>query len=294
MFAFLILIGKRRINVWGFLLFPPEQLPKVDMRRMWRAVGGKLDVCRGIGRNNVLGKIDIFKCTVRNVSNAVESSEHQNKIVKLNPGMLLLKNWMEKEEQVDIVETCFRLGDGEGGFYRWKRNLWMMCLGKSWNPDSHCYEKIRSSYDYATPPPIPPNFVSLVDKAIRAAHSVEDEKVLPSMRPDVCIVNFYEECGRLGLHEDRDESPQSLKRGLPVVSFSVGDSAEFVYHAISRYRDENAQRIMLNSGDVLIFGGPSRRILHGISRLDLQTAPNWLFRRTGLAAGRLNLTFRQI
>eukprot|EP01018_Ginkgo_biloba_P014944 Gb_05899 [translate_table: standard] len=180
-------------------------------------------------------------------------------------------------------------------------HLWMMCLGKNWDPSSKSYEDIRP-YDNAVPPPLPKHFISLVDQAIQEAHNVlksdsklkgsNVQKVLPSMHPDVCIVNFYKESGKLGLHQDKDESRSSIERGLPVVSFSIGDSADFVY---GTERDvEKAKRITLESGDVLIFGGESRLIFHGITHVHPHTTPNWLSEQTNLRPGRLNLTFRQL
>jgi len=60
------------------------------------------------------------------------------------------------------------------------------------------------------------------------------------------------------LTQDRDESRESLQKGLPVVSFSIGDSAEFRY--IDQGNVEKAENVLLESGDVLIFGGESRHV----------------------------------
>jgi alkylated DNA repair dioxygenase AlkB len=79
--------------------------------------------------------------------------------------------------------------------------------------------------------------------------------------------------------------------GLPVVSLSVGDSAEFLY-GDQRNVDE-AERIVLESGDVLIFGGKSRHIFHGVPSIIRKSAPKALLEESGLCQGRLNLTFRQ-
>ncbi|KAK2653492.1 hypothetical protein Ddye_013348 [Dipteronia dyeriana] len=91
--------------------------------------------------------------------------------------------------------------------------------------------------------------------------------------------------------QDRDETPESLKKGLPVVSFSVGNTAEFLY---SDERDtENADTVMLESGDVLIFGGKSRHIFHGVKAILRGTTPQALLEETNFRPGRLNLTFKQ-
>ena len=90
--------------------------------------------------------------------------------------------------------------------------------------------------------------------------------------------------------QDRDESPESLAKGLPVVSFSIGDKADFLY---GDQRDvDKADKVVLESGDVLIFGGKSRHIFHGVTAIP-NSAPKSLLEETKLRPGRLNLTFRQ-
>jgi len=91
--------------------------------------------------------------------------------------------------------------------------------------------------------------------------------------------------------QDRDESRESLQKGLPVVSFSIGDSADFLYGDERNVKD--AKSVILESGDVLIFGGESRHVFHGVSSVLPDSAPKQLLRDSGLSPGRLNLTFRQ-
>jgi len=91
--------------------------------------------------------------------------------------------------------------------------------------------------------------------------------------------------------QDRDESEESLRKGLPVVSFSIGDSAEFLY---GDQRDiVKAEKVLLESGDVLIFGGKSRHIFHGVPSIVQDSAPKTLLEQSRLRSGRLNLTFRE-
>lgn len=91
--------------------------------------------------------------------------------------------------------------------------------------------------------------------------------------------------------QDRDESRKSLQDGLPVVSISIGDSADFLY---GDQRDiAKAESVILESGDVLIFGGPSRHIFHSVTSILPDSAPRSLLEATSLRPGRLNLTFRQ-
>ncbi|CAI0418975.1 unnamed protein product [Linum tenue] len=170
-------------------------------------------------------------------------------------------------------------------------HLKMMCLGRNWEPDDDKYVENRN-VDGAKPHSIPQEFSLLVRDAIKDSQALMNvEYVLPSMSPSICVVNFYTASGRLGLHQDKAESFESLRKGLPVVSFSIGDSAEFEY--ADQRDDKKAEKVLLESGDVLIFGGISRNIFHGVTKVQQNTAPKALLDQTNLRTGRLNLTFRQ-
>lgn len=84
----------------------------------------------------------------------------------------------------------------------------MMCLGKNWDPETSKYGE-RRPIDGAKPPRIPEEFCYLVAKAIRDSHALISKNVkkndvqdkFPPMAPNICIVNFYNTSGRLGLHQ---------------------------------------------------------------------------------------------
>jgi len=90
----------------------------------------------------------------------------------------------------------------------------------------------------------------------------------------------------MGLHQDKDEGAASLAAGLPVVSVSLGATARFLFGGLRRR--EAVESILLESGDVFVFGGAARLRYHGVARILAGTAPASL----GLD-GRFNLTFRQ-
>ncbi|XP_044489765.1 uncharacterized protein LOC123214096 isoform X2 [Mangifera indica] len=236
--------------------------------------------------------------------NELEPTEDRSRQEVLRPGMVLLKQYLRLNEQIEIVKTCQELGKGPGGFYQpgykdgAKLRLHMMCLGLDWDPQTRKYEKQRR-VDGCEPPHIPQSFNQYVHTAISDSYAlikkefrlINVEDMLPAISPNIGIVNFYTTSGRLGLHQDRDESCESLRKGLPVVSFSIGDSAKFLY---GDERDiDKAETVVLESGDVLIFGGESRHIFHGVSSIIPNSAPGSLLKQSNLRPGRLNLTFRQ-
>ena len=53
---------------------------------------------------------------------------------------------------------------------------------------------------------------------------------------DLCILNYYDADGRMGLHQDKDESARSIAAGVPVVSVSLGDTARFLFGGLAPAR----------------------------------------------------------
>ena len=200
------------------------------------------------------------------------------------PGAYHLPQWLDLEAQRALLQRCRALMDGPVPGYvpivrgGGKMHVRMLCLGRHWNGRTYTYEPTRSDFDDLPVPPVPDDLRMLA----RAAAVV----VGMSLEADVCIMNHYEDDGRMGLHQDKDESPESLAAGLPVVSFSIGDTARFLFGG-TRRRDP-VETVPLQSGDAFVFGGPARLRYHGVSRILPGTAPGAL----GLE-GRFNLTFRQ-
>ena len=122
-------------------------------------------------------------------------------------------------------------------------------------------------------PPMPPSFRHLAAAAAEAAG-------FAGFKPDACLINRYEPGTRLSLH--RDENERDLT--APIVSVSLGLPAIFLFGGQSR--GDRTRRIGLESGDVVVWGGPSRLIYHGVAPLAEGNDP-----LTG--ACRINLTFRK-
>ena len=102
------------------------------------------------------------------------------------------------------------------------------------------------------------------------------------------------------MHQDKSESADSLRRGAPVVSISIGDACDFGYSTTRPEETDaslealggahKARSVRLDSGDILVFGGPSRMIFHGVTKIHANNRPKGL----RMLPGRLNLTFREI
>ena len=204
--------------------------------------------------------------------------------VDVAPGAKWLRSWLSLDDQSGLVAECRALMDGPAGGYvptvrgGGKMRVRMMCLGRHWNPLTYTYESARNDHDGLPVGPIPAAWVGLASAAAKDAGF--------AFRPDICLINFYGGDGRMGLHQDKDESRDSLDAGLPVVSMSLGDTARFLFGGLRR-RDE-VESILLESGDVFVFGGQSRLRYHGVARILEGTSPPSLALK-----GRFNLTFRQ-
>jgi len=204
--------------------------------------------------------------------------------VHVAPGAAWLKNWLSLDEQVRLIEHCRAIMDGPAGAYTptvrggGKMRVRMTCLGRHWNPLTYRYESTRADHDNLPVGPVPDGWVKMASNVAREAGF--------SFQPDICLINFYGADGRMGLHQDKDESAESLQSGQPVVSISLGDTAGFLFGGLRRR--EAVDTLLLESGDVFVFGGPARLRYHGVSRIIAGTAPSSLG-----VDGRFNLTFRQ-
>jgi alkylated DNA repair protein (DNA oxidative demethylase) len=204
--------------------------------------------------------------------------------VEIAPGAWHLRRYLSHAEQAAIAAQCLELGSREAGFYtpivrgEHPMSVRMLCLGRHWNARTYTYEAVRSDIDGLPAPALPPELARVASRAASAAGF--------DLVPDLCIVNWYGAESRMGLHQDKDESRESLEAGAPVISFSIGDSARFLFGGLKR--KDPVEKILLQSGDVFVFGGQARLRYHGVTRILAGTGPADL----GFE-GRLNLTFRQ-
>ena len=230
-------------------------------------------------------------------------ADRRKRCVVLQDGMVLLRGALDLTAQQAVVDLVREIGVGPAGFYTPRSrggtmHLRMMCLGWHWDSVTQRYGPTRSNLDGGAVAPLPPELWALVQAAAHTA--TEACASVPSLEPGVCLVNHYGHSGRLGMHQDRSESPATLRRGSPVVSISIGDAAEFSYSATRPEETDAAstalgggskvQTVRLDSGDVLIFGGPARMLFHAVGRI----LPNHRPKSLRMASGRLNLTFREI
>ncbi|MDH4413667.1 MAG: alpha-ketoglutarate-dependent dioxygenase AlkB [Rhizobium sp.] len=100
--------------------------------------------------------------------------------------------------------------------------------------------------------------------------------------PEACLVNFYADDAKMGLHQDRDETDFSA----PVLSISLGNTCLFRIGGLQR--TDRTKSLKLESGDVFLLGGEGRLCFHGVDRIYPDTST--LLK----AGGRINLTLRRV
>ena len=215
---------------------------------------------------------------------ASQSLDNRSITVEIYPGTIHLRAYLRIEEQQSLVQRCIEIGSQPAGFYTpgvrggAYMRIKMVCLGKHWNARTYKYEATRSDYDGLAVQELPEELKNLA-KRIASDAGMQIE-------PDICIMNSYTGVGKLGLHQDKDERPETIEAGIPVVSVSIGDTARFLIGGTKR--KDSVKTIILESGDALVMGGPSRLRYHGVSGILAGSAPKEL----GIQ-GRFNLTFRQ-
>jgi DNA oxidative demethylase len=154
-----------------------------------------------------------------------------------------------------------------------------VCLGWHWTP--YRYSRIAEDVDGAPVKPFPDWLADLGRRAVAEAYG--DPAAGCAYGPDVALINYYGDRARMGMHADRDELSLA-----PVVSLSLGATCIFRFgNAESRNRPWTD--LQLESGDLFVFGGPSRLAYHGVPR----TLPGTCDPGIGLSSGRLNITLRE-
>lgn len=192
-------------------------------------------------------------------------------------GVAIYKGYLGAQAQVDLVAAIRRVA-GAAPFYHpvtpggRKMSVRMTAAGDfGWVTDRAGYRYEPRHPDGMDWPAIPPE--------VRAIW----KDVAPgACAPECCLVNYYGEGARMGLHQDRDEADFTQ----PVVSVSLGDAGLFRIGNVER--GGKTESVWLESGDVVVMGGAARLIHHGVDRI-----------RFGSSAllkdgGRINLTLRVV
>ncbi len=198
------------------------------------------------------------------------------------PGAVHLPGWLDLAGQQRLVAACREWARPPAGLRHTAMptggvmSVQTVCLGWHWVP----YRYVRTADDGAAVKAFPDWLGELGRAAVAAAY---DEQQGAGYRPDVALINYYDEAARMGLHQDKDEDSLA-----PVVSLSLGDACVFRFGNTDN-RNRPWTDVRLESGDLFVFGGPARLAFHGVTK----TFPGTADPTTGLESGRLNITLRE-
>ncbi|WP_369387552.1 alpha-ketoglutarate-dependent dioxygenase AlkB [Streptomyces sp. CG1] len=196
------------------------------------------------------------------------------------PGAVHVPDWLDAGRQRDLLAACRRWARPPAGLRTVRTpgggtmTARQVCLGRHWYP--YAYADTAVDGDGAPVKPFPAWLGELGRRAAEAALGPQQPYTY-----DIALINFYGGDARMGMHRDSDE-----RADAPVVSFSLGDACVFRF-GNTETRTKPYTDVELRSGDLFVFGGPSRLAYHGVPRVHPGTAPPGL----GLA-GRLNITLR--
>ena len=163
------------------------------------------------------------------------------------------------------------------------------CGALGWTSDRRGYRyRGDDPLDERPWPAMPESFQRLACAAAREAG-------FEGFAPDACLINRYLPGNRLSLHQDRDER----ELAHPIVSLSLGLPAVFLFGGMAR--SDRAERVLLEHGDVVVWGGEDRLRFHGVLPLKDRQAgrqDDLLVAAAGSGHGllrgcRINLTFRK-
>ncbi|MHA6765339.1 alpha-ketoglutarate-dependent dioxygenase AlkB family protein [Streptacidiphilus sp. PAMC 29251] len=200
------------------------------------------------------------------------------------PGAVHVPDWLSLEQQRELVAACRAWATGpvpirhtalpRGGVM----SVQTVCIGWHWQP--YRYTRTAGDVNGRRVAPFPDWLVALGRRALADAY--QDPLTAEGYTPDTALINFYDGDAKLGMHQDKDE-----RSSAPVVSLSIGDSCTFRF-GNTEHRNRPYTDIELASGDLFVFGGPSRFAHHGVPKVSPGTADP----ACGLAGGRLNITMR--
>ncbi len=208
------------------------------------------------------------------------------KIVQLEPGLLMIKEGICFTEQIALSKIALELG--EKGFWRTDDNG--VRILNSAPHRGRMYEAVKS---------FPHIMADLCQRSIHLASKTDT--AIKTVQATHLILLYYKTLPEAPVKEyipwHQDNGENDGEDDFPIVSFNIGDSCDFlVSHGKPKTNSSHpldnpinlAHRILFESGDVLIFGGPCRHIWHTIYKIHKNTSPGFL----PFKDARLNFTFR--
>lgn len=229
------------------------------------------------------------------------------------PGVVHTPGWLTIEQQNYLVRRFFEWGErGAAGDQReqneagqplgipphspkiYGKPMSVRLTSLGWHWSNYEYTKTAPEFGGAAPLPVPDWLIRLGRRALAESFTHDLAPSWPHMSPteltewvhsytpDIALINYYAPNAKMGMHQDKEE-----RSGMPVVSLSIGDTGIF-RAGNTLTKNKPYQDLPLASGDLIVFGGPSRFMYHGVPKILGGTAPSDCLMQTG----RINITLR--
>eukprot|EP01125_Pyxidicula_operculata_P020435 TRINITY_DN7548_c0_g1_i1.p1 TRINITY_DN7548_c0_g1~~TRINITY_DN7548_c0_g1_i1.p1 ORF type:complete len:236 (-),score=18.99 TRINITY_DN7548_c0_g1_i1:129-836(-) len=190
----------------------------------------------------------------------------------ISPGLVFFKGALSNEQQIWLANYALKASsDGVHSFWETL-------------PDG---TKLLNSdvgrgriYDDITKFPDHPEVTELCQNFVEKARAVDSK--MPMMQPTHLLLLWYASDDGMIWHSDNDKNDGSNDH--PIVSITIGNSCDFGYKIVGK----KESILKLESGDILIWGGPNRMLPHCVEKVYMNTCPSFL----PISNVRLNFTYR--
>ena len=200
--------------------------------------------------------------------------------LQLPNGFKYLPEYFDRAAQVDLLAAVTDAARGDAPFFQGRMprtGVPISVVGSNFGPlgwvadvKGYRYEPLHPK----TGKPWPPMPGALLD--------IWDDLTDYPAPPEACLINWYREGNKMGMHVDKDEHDLNA----PIVSISLGDPAR--YRLGGQERGGKTHSLKLSSGDVVVLAGEARKCYHGVDKV--------FYGQSTLVplGGRINLTLRRV
>ncbi len=199
---------------------------------------------------------------------------------QLPNGFQYLPEYFDRSAQVSLLTAVTQAVRGDAPFFQGsmpRTGVPISVVGSNFGPlgwvadiKGYRYESLHPK----TGKPWPPMPQALLD--------IWDDLTAYPAPPEACLINWYREGNKMGMHVDRDEYDVNA----PIVSISLGDPARF--RLGGQERGGKTHSLKLSSGDVVVLADEARKCYHGVDKI--------FYGQSTLVpkGGRINLTLRRV
>lgn len=219
--------------------------------------------------NNSAYNLDLFP---------VDSAPRETTVFPLSDHSVILKSFASTA--ASKIYTSTAAISAQAPFRHWQTPGGKQMSALSTNCGELGWVSDRKGYRYqATDPQTGKPWPSLPQFLSELAHDAAAQAGYFDFTPDSCLLNKYLPKASMGLHQDRDERDFSQ----PIVSISLGLPAQFLWGGLKR--SDSPQRLLLEHGDIVVWGAADRLRYHGIAPVKASKGTT--------TDHRLNLTLRK-